>query len=109
MTTPREGEVWWAQVETSRRPVVIVTRFEVIGVVSAVVVAPVTRTVREIPAYIPLGVEEGLSEVCVASFDNVQRYHRSSLTTTIGDLGFRRGEICEVVRAMTDCCSSSQW
>ncbi|HEY5111395.1 MAG TPA: type II toxin-antitoxin system PemK/MazF family toxin [Acidimicrobiales bacterium] len=103
MSAPRQGEIWWAEVETSRRPVMVVTRTEAVGVLSAIVVAPVTRTVREIPTEIRLGVDEGLSEECVASFDNLQRIQRGALTTKIGDLGLRRDEICGAVRAMTDC------
>jgi len=103
VSAPRQGEIWWAEVETSRRPVMVVTRTEAVGVLSAIVVAPVTRTVREIPTEIRLGVDEGLSEECVASFDNLQRIQRGALTTKIGDLGLRRDEICGAVRAMTDC------
>jgi mRNA interferase MazF len=81
----------------------VVTRTEAVGALTAIVVAPVTRTVREIPTEIRLGVDEGLSEECVASFDNLQRIRRGALTTKIGDLGLRRDEICGAVRAMTDC------
>lgn len=90
-------------VESSRRPVVVVTRSDAVGVLTGVIVAPVTRTVRNIPTEISLGAEEGLSETCVASFDNLQRVSRSALTSKIGDLGIRRGEICAAVSAMTDC------
>jgi len=103
VSIPRQGEIWWAEVETSRRPVMVVTRSEAVGVLTAIVVAPVTRTVRAIPTEIRLGVDEGLSEECVASFDNLQRIQRGALTTKIGDLGLRRDEICGAVRAMTDC------
>ena len=103
MSIPRQGEIWWAEVETSRRPVMVVTRSEAVGVLTAIVVAPVTRTVRAIPTEIRLGVDEGLSEECVASFDNLQRIQRGALATKIGDLGLRRDEICGAVRAMTDC------
>lgn len=103
MSIPRQGEIWWAEVETSRRPVMVVSRSEAVSVLTAIVVAPITRTVREIPTEIRLGADEGLGEECVASFDNIQRIHRGALTTKIGDLGFRRDEICSAVRAMTDC------
>ena len=103
MSLPRQGEIWWAEVETARRPVVVVTRTEAISVLTAIVIAPVTRTIREIPTEIRIGVDEGLGEECVASFDNLQRIRRGALTTKIGDLGIRRHEICNAVRAMTDC------
>lgn len=103
MSLPRQGEIWWAEVETSRRPVLVVTRSEAVSVLTAIVVAPVTRTVRRIPTEIQLGADEGLSQECVASFDNLQRVPRGSLTMKIGDLGLRRNEICTAVRTMTDC------
>lgn len=100
---PRQGEIWWAEVESFRRPVVIVTRSDAVEVLTSVVVAPVTRTIREIPTEIRLGVEEGLNDECVASCDSLQRVPRAALTTRIGDLGIRRSELCSAVRAMTDC------
>jgi len=103
VSTPRQGEIWWAEVETSRRPVVVVTRSEVVEVLTGIVVAPVTRRIRALPTEIRLGVDEGLNDECVASFDNLQRIHRTALTTKIGDLGLRRDEICLALRAMSDC------
>ena len=51
---PRQGEVWWAEAEDKRRPVLVVTRNEAIRGPEPVVVAPVTRTVG-IPTEVPLG------------------------------------------------------
>jgi mRNA interferase MazF len=81
----------------------VVTRSEAVGVLNAVVVAPLTRTIRAIPTEIRLGPDEGLGEECVASFDNLQRIQRVALTKKIGDLGQRHDELCGAVRAMTDC------
>ena len=86
--TPAQGEIWWAEAMDKRRPVLIVTRSEAVPVVTWVVVAPVTRTVRGIPTEIPLGPEHGLDERCVASFDNLQPVRRSFLTSRVGVLGF---------------------
>lgn len=103
MSIPRQGEVWWAEIESLRRPVVVVTRSEAVPVLTSIVVAPVTRTIREIPTEIRLGEDEGLGEECVASFDNLQRIRRAALSTKIGDLGVRRHEICSAFQSMTDC------
>jgi mRNA interferase MazF len=83
--------------------VVVVTRSEVVEVLTGIVVAPVTRRIRALPTEIRLGSDEGLNDECVASFDNLQRIHRTALTTKIGDLGLRRDEICLALRAMSDC------
>jgi mRNA interferase MazF len=103
VSIPRQGEIWWAETEEKRRPVLVVTRSEAVAVLNGIVVAPITRTVREIPTEIPLGSDQGLPADCVASFDNLQRVRRSSLTERVGDLGMRTGEICGALRVLADC------
>jgi mRNA interferase MazF len=103
VSVPRQGEIWWAETEEKRRPVLIVTRTEAVPVLTAIVVAPVTRTIREIPTEIALGETEGLRVECVASFDNVQRIRRSALTQRVGALGSRRQQICLALAALANC------
>ena len=103
MSVPRQGEIWWAQADGKRRPVLVVTRSEAVPVLTGIVVAPVTRTVREIPTEIPLGEAEGLPVACAASFDNLQRIQRSALAERVGDLGPRRAQIYGALRALADC------
>ncbi len=103
MRVPRQGEIWWAQTEDKRRPVLVVTRSEAVDVLAGIVVAPVSRTVRDIPTEIRLGQDEGLAVECAASFDNLQRVRRSALGERAGDVGLRREEICTALRALADC------
>ena len=103
VAAPAQGEIWWAEAEDKRRPVLVVTRSEAVPVLTGIVVAPVTRTMRSIPTEVPLGEDEGLSVECVASFDNLQRIRRTALVGRIGTLGPRRGEICNSLRALADC------
>ena len=103
VSVPRQGEIWWAETEEKRRPVLVVTRSEAVPVLDGIVVAPVTRTVRDIPTEICLGKAEGLPVECAASFDNVQRIRRSALTERVGSLGPRRQQICVALRALADC------
>jgi mRNA interferase MazF len=100
---PRQGEIWWAETEHKRRPVLVVTRSEAVGVLAGIVVAPVSRTVRSIPTEIPLDQDDGLPAACAASFDNLQRIQRSALTERLSALGPRRTEICVALRALADC------
>ncbi len=100
---PMQGEIWWAETEDKRRPVLVVTRTEAIPVLTWVVVAPVTRTVRAIPTEVALNAEEGLPAPCAASFDNLQPLRKTFLTTRIGDLGPRRAEICGALASLADC------
>jgi mRNA interferase MazF len=103
VNAPLQGEIWWAETEDKRRPVLVVTRSEAVPVLTGIIVAPVTRTVRDIPTEIRLGEAEGLPAECAASFDNLQRIRRSALAEQIGDLGSRRQQICAALRALADC------
>lgn len=102
--TPRQGEIWWAEAQDKRRPVLVVTRNEAVPVLTSIVVAPVTRTVRDIPTEVPLGPDQGLPEDCAASFDNLQPIRRTFLTRRIGSLRIdETGEICRALEALADC------
>lgn len=104
MSLPVQGEVWWAEAADKRRPVLVCTRSEAIAVLDAIVVAPVTRTVRGIPSEVSLGPDEGLEHECAASFDNLQTVPRSALTSRVGALGaHRHRDLCDALRAMSDC------
>jgi mRNA interferase MazF len=101
---PRQGDLWWAESDDKRRPVLVVTRSEAVPVLTWIVVAPVTRTVRDIPTEILLGPADGLATECAASFDNMQPIRRSYLTTRIADAPSRRHpQICSALSALADC------
>ena len=101
--TPAQGDVWWAEAEDRRRPVLVVTRSEAIPVLRWLIVAPVTRIVRNIPTEIPLGATEGLPVPCAATFDNLQPIRRAFLTHRVGALASPRTTICNALRALADC------
>ncbi len=102
--TPHQGEIWWAEAEHKRRPVLVVTRTEAVTVLTWIVVAPVTRSVRRIPTEVALGPGQGLASACAASFDNLHPIRRSLLTERVGRLGPEESdEICRALRALADC------
>ena len=101
--TPVRGDIWWAESEDVRRPVLVVTRDAAIPVLGAILVAPVTRTVRGIPTEIPLGHDEGLPRSCAASLDNLRPVRKVWLTRRMGALGPRSHEICDALAALSDC------
>ena len=104
MVTPAQGEIWWAETEErKRRPVLIVTRSHAVPVLNAILVAPITRSVRNISTEIPLGEQVGLREPCVASFDNLQRISRTDLTERVGTLAHPRRAVCRALSALADC------
>lgn len=103
MSVPTQGEIWWAETEHKRRPVLVVTRSEAIPVLTGVVVAPITSNVRGIPTEIALGESEGLPVQCAASFDNLLMVRRSTLTERVGELAFAKPQMCSALDALADC------
>lgn len=101
----RRGEVWWLEVpEAGRRPVCIVTREAAIDVLTSVLVAPATRTIRDIPTEVRLTKRDGMPSLCVLSFDNLVTVPKAFLTeriTTVPEA--RMPELCEALRTATGC------
>lgn len=102
-TQPSQGEIWWAEAEDKRRPVLIVSRSEAAHHLNRVIVAPVTRTIRGIPTEVRLDESSGLSAECVASFDNLTPQPVSMLTERVGSVPLAREKICTALEALADC------
>lgn len=100
-----QGDIWLMETPNhKRRPVLVVTRDEAIPVLSNVVVAPVTSTIRTIPTCIPVGREQGIDHDSVATFDNLAVVPKSVLTTRLGQLGVGgRQRICAALASLADC------
>lgn len=100
-----QSELWLMETPNQKqRPVLVVSRDEVIPVLNNVVVAPVTSTIRDIPSCIPVGPDEGLDHDSVAAFDNLAAVPKSVLTVRLGSLGAGgRLRICAALDAMADC------
>ena len=101
--TPAQCDVWWAESEDGRRPVLVVTRNEAIPVLNKVVVAPITRTVRGIPTEVALDADDGLPHPSAASFDNLRVVLKSHLVERVSALPHRQPDICAALAAMADC------
>jgi mRNA interferase MazF len=86
------------------RPVLIISRDEVIPLLNNIVVAPVTSTIRDIPTCIPIGPDQGIDHDSVATFDNLAAVPKSVLTARLGVLGTAgRRQICDALDAMANC------
>ena len=80
----RQGDVCWVDLENAgRRPVLVVTRDSAIPVLTSVIVAPVTRTIRRIPTEIALGPANGLRDACAAAFDNLRPVPKAQSVPTV--------------------------
>jgi mRNA interferase MazF len=99
------GEVWWYEhPDLGRRPGCILTRQTAIPILSAVLVAPATRTIRGIPTELRLGPEDGMPAECALSLDNVLTVPKALLTERITRLApARLAELCTALAIATGC------
>jgi mRNA interferase MazF len=88
----RRGEVWWSQLPApiGRRPVVLLSRDAAYRVRAAVTVAPITRTVRNIPVEVPLDKSDGLPSRCVANLDDIVTIPKTLIKRRIAVLSVER-------------------
>lgn len=101
----RRGEVWWYEhPRAGRRPFLVLTRDEVIPVLTQVLAVPATRTVRGIPTEVALDRADGMPSGCVLSLDNVTPIRRALCTERITALSpARMRGVCEALSAATGC------
>ena len=99
------GEVWWAQAGRKRRPVLVLTRPEVIDVRELVTVAEITTTARGLAAEVPLAESvPGLVDGSVVNCDGLHTIRRSSLTDRCGELGDpTMRAVCRAVTYALEC------
>jgi mRNA interferase MazF len=84
--------------------VLVLTRDDAIPVLTRIIVAPITRTVRGIPTELHLDADDGLRTECAASFDNLLPISRHLLTGRVAALNpARRVEMCAALAALADC------
>ena len=90
------GEIRWYRFAPpdKRRPVVVLTRDSILAYLGEVTVAPVTRTVRDVPSEVVLGPDDGMPQVCAINLDHVQTVSKNRLGGIIATLpASRLGEV----------------
>lgn len=98
------GEIWWAATPGGDRPVLVLTRDPVADRIEAVVVAACTRTVRGLTSELPLGLDDGMPEHCVASFDSLHTLRKRHFRRRITGLPAHRDEeLCAAIGAALGC------
>ena len=84
----RRGELWLAEVGRKRRPVLLLTRSEVLDARSLVTVAEITTTIRGLAAEVGIDhVEVGLDRPSVINCDGLHTIAQGSLSGPIGRVG----------------------
>ncbi len=105
MRTPKRGEVWWGELpDVGRRPFLVMTRDAAIPVLTTLLAAPITRTIRGIPTEVRLAEEDGMPAECAVSLDNLRVVPKSHLVKRQCALSpERRLEACGALRTAVDC------
>src|SRR5436853_7045100 len=84
----QRGEVRWYKFgrPDKRRPVVILTRDSALEYLGEATVAPVTRTIRDIPTEVLLTPADGLPTDCAINLDHLQTITKNKLGGLIATL-----------------------
>src|SRR3954454_519718 len=82
------GDIWMFGFSKpdKRRPVLVLTRSDVIGLLHTVMVAPVTSAIRGAPSEVVVGVDEGLKHESAVNLDHVQTVEQDRLVRRVGRL-----------------------
>ncbi len=79
------GELWLADVGRRRRPVLLMTRSEVLDARSLVTVAEITTSIRGLAAEVDIDhIELGLDQPSVINCDGLHTVAQASLTGPVG-------------------------
>ena len=81
----RRNEVWWANLPppVGHRPVLLLSRDESYDIRDMVIVSPVTTRVRNIPAEVDLGPEDGLPRRRRVNLDTIDTIPKDALQERI--------------------------
>jgi mRNA interferase MazF len=82
------GEIWMFAFPKpdKKRPVLVLTRQDMIGRLHTVTVAPITTTIRGVPSEVALGTESGLKQASAINLHNLATVPLEGLRTFVGAL-----------------------
>ncbi len=99
------GEVWLAQVGRKKRPVLVLTRAEVLDVRQLVTVAEISSSIRGLAAEVRLDQGEvGLDQPSVINCDGLHTIPQTLLATQVGEVGdATMSNVCAAVAYAIGC------
>jgi mRNA interferase MazF len=100
------GEVWFYVFSKpdKRRPVVVISRQEVIELIDTVMVAPIRSRIIGAPSEIVVGVAEGLKQESAVTLDHVQTVEKRKLRTYVGRLApVKMTALCRALAIAVGC------
>ena len=100
------GEIWSYRFKLpdKRRPVLVLSRPDVIPLLHTVMVAPITSKRLGAPSEVQVGVEEGLKHDSAVNLDHVQTVEQARLVGFIGSLSAAKmQQVCRALGLATGC------
>lgn len=104
--TLTRGQIWTYRFTRpdKRRPVLVLTRPEVIPLLHTVMVAPITSTIRGAPSEVVVGPDEGLKRESAINLDHVQTVEQARLATYVGSVTPKTMRaVCRALAVATGC------
>ena len=100
------GEIWLLHLPRpdKRRPVVVLSRPSLLGVLHTATVAAVTSTLRGSPTEVEVGPNEGLKSTSCVNLCNVFTVRQAELKTFVGTLSAAKmREVCSALLIAAGC------
>jgi len=96
----QRGDVWWGELPPpiGKRPLLLLSRDSAYRIRTAITVAVITRTIRNIPVEVPLTEHDGMPAVCAVNLDNIITIPKSLLTERITRLS--AAKMADVAKAI---------
>ncbi|MGH7574469.1 MAG: type II toxin-antitoxin system PemK/MazF family toxin [Longimicrobiales bacterium] len=100
----RRGGIYLLDVPSSdtQRPVLVLSRASLIGLLSTVAVAPIIATQRGSPTEVDLGIDEGLEDTACVNLCNIFTVRKNQLRNLVGSVS--AAKMREVGKALRIAC-----
>ncbi len=102
----KRGEIWFFAFKQpdKLRPVLVLTRQEVIELLHTVMIAPITSTIRGAPSEVIVGIEEGLKHNSAVNLDYIQTVEKSRLHRRIAEVSPEKMKaVCRALAIAAGC------
>lgn len=102
----KRGEIWFYRFKhpDKSRPVLILTRPEVIELLNTVMVAPITSTIHGAPSEVVVGIEDGLKRDSAVNLDHVQTVEKARLSRRLARISPDKMQaVCRALAVATGC------
>ena len=101
----KRGEVWWVDMPSpaGRRPALLLSRDAAYHICAAITVAPIMRTIRNIPVEVVLDRSDGMPARCIVNLDDITTLPRVLITQRITALSTEKmQQVDQAVRFALD-------